>query len=74
MTKTAKSAPFMENAKNRNPIDPESRDPSLNSEILATTSINSSVSPEDYPKADRDEQVRAATGTTKRYSKPSPRH
>jgi hypothetical protein len=62
VSKNPKSGKFMENAKNLRPLDPESTDASLNSEIHATTAINSSVSPESYPQADRDEQVRAATG------------
>lgn len=52
----------MEDAKTRNAVDPKSDNPSLNSEVHATTAINSSVKPEDYPKEDREQQVRAATG------------
>lgn len=62
MTTKPKAANLAENAKTANPIKPEAGNPSLASEIHATTEINSSVKPEDYPKADRDEQVRAATG------------
>jgi len=61
MTKKVKSGKLLEDGKTEDPIW-TSTNPSLNSEIHATTAINSSVKPEDYPKADRDEQVRAATG------------
>lgn len=61
MTKKLKSGKLLEDGKTEDPIQ-ASANPSLSSEIHATTAINSSVKPEDYPKPDRDEQVRAATG------------
>lgn len=63
MSKNAKTGKQMENAKSDDPLHPKSDNASLNSEVHATTAINSSVKPGDYPKADRDEQVRAATGS-----------
>jgi hypothetical protein len=62
MSGDAKPGKDMENAKTRDPISPKSASASLNSEIHATTAINSSVKPEDYPKEDRKLQVQAATG------------
>jgi hypothetical protein len=61
MSKNPNTGKFMENAKTGKPVDPETSNASLNSEIHATTAINSSVKPEDYPASDRKEQVRAAT-------------
>jgi hypothetical protein len=62
MSDDAKTGKNLEDGKTRNPVDPKSANPSLNSEVRATTAINSSVKPEDYPKEDREQQVRAATG------------
>ncbi len=62
MSTEKKSAKLMENAHTADPVNPGGTDPSINSEVHATTAINSSVTPEDYPKDKRDDQVRAATG------------
>ena len=61
MTKS-KSKLKMEHQLTDDPIDNEAAHPSLRSRIRAATGIQSSVTPEDYPKSDRDEQVAAATG------------
>ncbi len=62
MSKEKKSAKLMENSHNLDPVNPETANESLNSEVHATTAINSSVTPEDYPKDKRQQQVNAATG------------
>lgn len=60
--KSTKTGKVMEDAKTDDPVKAEGGNESVASEIHATTAINSSVKPEEYPKADRSEQVRAATG------------
>lgn len=39
------------------PLEPKSDNASLNSEVHATTQINSNVTPEDYPEEDRKMQA-----------------
>jgi hypothetical protein len=72
VTKKAKIGNRMEDGKTADPVE-ASANPSLNSEIHATTAINSSVKPGDYPQADRDEQVRAATGGPGKKRRSTPR-
>jgi hypothetical protein len=55
----------MENAKTDHPLDLKAGSPSQQSRTHASTAIQSSVKPEDYPKADRDEQIAEATGGRK---------
>jgi hypothetical protein len=62
MSEEKKTGRSMENAHTLDPLNPESGNKSLNSEVHATTAHNSSVKPEEYPKKDRDQQVRVATG------------
>ncbi|MES2492942.1 MAG: hypothetical protein V4579_06625 [Pseudomonadota bacterium] len=52
----------MSDKQTRKPIDLKSDNPSQNSRTHAATSIQSVVEPEDYPTAERDAQVEAATG------------
>lgn len=62
MSTEKKSAKLMENSHNLDPVNPKTRNKSLNSELHADTAINSSVKPEEYTKDKREQQVRAATG------------
>ena len=56
------SKPPIENQQTPDPVEDAGGSPSERSRLRAATAIQSSVDPEDYPKADRDEQVTAATG------------
>jgi hypothetical protein len=57
----------------RKPLDPRSDNPSENSRLHAATTIQSEVTPEDYPEEKRDLQVAAATdGKLKGKPKPKP--
>jgi len=50
----------------RKPLDPRSDSPSENSRLRAATTIQSEVTPEDYPEEKRGLQVAAGTdGTVK---------
>ena len=62
MSKNMKFGKPTSKAKTVDPLHPATNNPSLNSEIHATTAINSSVKAEDYPQADREDQIRAAIG------------
>ena len=42
----------------KKPLEPRSTNPSLNSRLRAATDIQSVVTPEEYPEADRKEQTR----------------
>lgn len=42
------------------PLEPKSDNPSLNSRLHAATKIQSSVTPEDYPEADRKMQAKSS--------------
>lgn len=52
----------MENDNTKHPLDPKGANPSENSALHAMTGIQSSVTPEQYPAAERAAQVEAATG------------
>lgn len=59
MSDNAKKRPHpkVERQLTDDPLEPDAANPSLNSEIRAATTIQSSVTPEDYPAADRDAQA-----------------
>lgn len=46
-----------ENQKTKQPLDPVAANASQRDRLHAATAIQSSVKPEDYPEADRREQV-----------------
>lgn len=56
----------MEKQLTDDPIESEGGNPSQRSRLRAATGIQSSVKPGDYPKAERDAQVTAATGRVRK--------
>jgi hypothetical protein len=62
MGKRTPTGKTMENAKTAEPLDPKAGSPGQRSKLHAATAIQSSIGPEDYPKADRKEQVAGGTG------------
>lgn len=50
----------MANKRKDEALDPRSDNPSQNSRLHAATKIQSPVSPEDYPEAEREAQLDAA--------------
>ena len=55
----------------KKPLEPRSSNPSLNSRLRAATDIQSVVTPEEYPEADRKEQTKVM-GTPGEKEKASP--
>jgi len=56
----------MENQQTADPLDNEQASPGQRSRSRAATGIQSSVEPDDYPEAERDLQVTAATGQSRK--------